>query len=116
MQKIINYLKSYTYYIILLVIYLLIISIFYYFELFNYKTVSIINYTANLVLFFLMGFKISKMEHKRGYLNGFLIAIILIIVFSIISLIYSHFGISNLVYYLSLILSSILGGIFGVTK
>ena len=116
MQKVINYLKSYTYYIILLFIYLLIISLFYYLELFNYKTISIINYTVNLLLFFVLGFKISKMEHKRGYLNGFLVSVILVIVFSIISLIYSHFGISNLVYYLSLILSSILGGIFGVTK
>ena len=104
------------YYFILLIFYLLIISIFYYFELFNYKTVSIINYTINLLLFFLLGFKISHLEHKRGYLNGFLASIILIIVFSIITLISSNFGISNLVYYLSLILSSMLGGIFGVTK
>jgi len=116
MNKVINYLKSYLYYLVLLLIYLLIVSIFYYFEIFNYKTISIINYMINIILFFLLGFRISKIEHKRGYLNGFLISIILIIVFSIISLIYAHFGISNLVYYLSLILSSILGGIFGVTK
>ena len=116
MNKIISYSKSYLMYLILLVIYILIISLIFYFELINYKTLSIINYIVNLILFFIVGFKSSSYEHKKGYLNGFLSSSILIVLFLIITLFISKFNTSNLVYYISLICSSIVGGIIGVSK
>ena len=116
MKNIICYLKTYLFYLILLIIYLLIVSIYYYFEIINYKTISIINYIVNLILFFIIGFKISKIKHKRGYFYGFLSSVILVIIFSIITLIISNINVSNIVYYLSLIISSMIGGIIGVTK
>ena len=116
MKNIICYLKTYLIYIILLIVYLLIISLFYYFELISFKTLSILNYIFNLILFFIIGFKISKIKHKRGYFYGFIISIVLVIIFSIITLIISKIDISNIVYYLSLIISSMIGGIIGVNK
>ena len=110
------YLKQYLYYFMSLFIYILIISLFYYFRIINYNTLNIINYIFNLLLFFVLGYKISKYKKIRGYLNGFLISVWLIILFSIICLILNSFNISSLVYYLSLIISSIIGGILGVTK
>ena len=52
MNKIINYLKSISLFIILFLIYLLIISLIYYLEILSYNTVSIINYIVILLLFF----------------------------------------------------------------
>ncbi len=116
MNKIINYLKSFGLFCIILVVYLLIMSLLYYFELLSYNTLSIINFIVSILLFFILGFRVSSLEGKRGYLNGFLIAVCVVILFMLISLIISKLTLSSLVYYLSLILSSIIGGIIGVSK
>ena len=111
-----NYIKTILKYFIIILIYSIIISILYYTELINYKTLRIINYIINILLFSLTGYKIASLERKKGYLQGFLISIILILIFTTISLIISQINFSTLVYYLSLISSSITGGIIGVSK
>ncbi len=116
MNKIINYLKSIGLFFIVLFVYLLLMTTLYYFEVFEYKLVSIINYIASIIMFFLLGFKVSRLEKQKGYLNGFLVSSIVVILFALISLILSKLSFSSLVYYLSVILSSIVGGIIGVSK
>ena len=111
-----NYIKTILKYLVIILIYSIIISILYYTELINYKTLRIINYIINILLFGLTGYKIASLERKKGYLQGFLISIILILIFTTISLIISKINFSTLVYYLSLISSSITGGIIGVSK
>ena len=111
-----NYIKTILKYFIIILIYSIIISIIYYTELINYKTLRIINYIINILLFVLTGYKIASLERKKGYLQGFIISLILILIFTIITLISSKFTFSTLVYYLSLISSSITGGIIGVSK
>ena len=111
-----NYLKTILFYFTFLIIYLLFMNIIYYFEIFSFKTIRIVNYIFNIIMFFICGYKIASLEHKKGYLKGFIISLILIIIFSLISLIIHKLTFSSLVYYLSLITSSIIGGIFGVTK
>ncbi len=112
--KVKNYIKTLLLFSSIFIIYLVIISIFYYFEIFSYKAINIINYIVMILLFFLLGYKIAILEGKKGYLNGFLISSILIILFAILSLIFSKLDFSSLVYYLSLILTSITAGIIGV--
>ncbi len=68
------------------------------------------------LLFGLTGYKRASLERKKGYLQGFIISLILILIFTIITLITSKITFSTLVYYLSLIFSSITGGIIGVSK
>jgi putative membrane protein (TIGR04086 family) len=116
MNKIIYLLKTYIFIFIFLIIYLLLISIFCYTELISFKTINIINYVFMIFLFFLLGFKYSNKIKKRGYINGFISSSILIIIFLLFSLIISKVNISSLIYYLSLILSSITGGIISSLK
>lgn len=116
MNKIINYLKSISLFLILFIVYLLIISLIYFLEVINYNTVSIINYIIILLLFFILGFKTSILERNKGYLNGFIVSSTLCIIFSLITLFISKYSFATLVYYLSLILSSITGGIIGIQK
>ena len=116
MNKLINYLKTYLLFLIVLILYLIIISLIYYFELINYKTLSIVNYIFMILLFFLLGFKVSSLERKKGYLNGFISSVVLIILFVLFSLLTTKISFNSLVYYLSLIVSSIIGGIIGVKE
>ncbi len=116
MNKIINYLKSISLFLIIFVVYLLLISIISYFELFSFKMISIINYIMILLLFFILGFKASNLEGRKGYLNGFLVSSVVIILFIFITLLSDKLDFSKLVYFLTLIASSVTGGIIGVGK
>lgn len=116
MNIILTYLKSIYKFIILFIITLLFSSLFYYFEILDLKVVNIINYIITLLLFFIFGMKLSKIKRSKGYLNGFIIGIIMTLLFSLITIITSKYSLSTLIYYLTLILSSITGGIVGVSK
>ena len=116
MNKIINYLKSISLFLIIFIIYLLLISLISYYEILNPKTISIINYIVILFIFFILGFKASNLEGRKGYLNGFLVSLVLITLFILITLITDKIDFSKLVYYLTLIASSVTGGIVGVGK
>lgn len=116
MNKILNYLKSISLFLIIFIFYQFIISLIYYFELFSHNTLNIINYIVILLLFFILGFKTSKLERSKGYLNGFIVSFTLCFLFSIITLLLSKYTFGTLVYHLSLILSSITGGIIGIQK
>ena len=116
MNIILTYLKSTYKFIILFIITLLLSSLFYYFEILDLKVANIINYILTLLLFFMLGMKLSKIKRSKGYLNGFIIGIIMTLLFSLITIITSKYSLSTLIYYLTLILSSITGGIVGVSK
>ena len=58
----------------------------------------------------------ETIKRSKGYLNGFIIGIIMTLLFSLIIIITSKYSLSTLIYYLTLILSSITGGIVGVSK
>lgn len=116
MNKIIDYLKCYLLFFILFIIYFILISPFIYFEIININIINIVNYIIMLIYMFILGYKISHITRKRGYLNGFLISLVLIFIFMILSLTITKLSFSSLVYYLSLIVSSIIGGIIGVQK
>ena len=111
-----NYSKTILKHFLFMLIYALIISLLYFLKIFNYKTIRIINYIVNLILFFYSGYKIASLEQKKGYLNGFLVSLIIIFIFFIPTIFISKINFTTLVYYLSLITSSIIGGIIGVTK
>ena len=116
MNKVINYLKSISLFLLIFLCFLFIISLVSYFELISFKSISIINYIAILILFFILGFKASNLEGRKGYLNGFLVSLIIIIIFVIITLIIDKIDFSKLVYFLTLMASSVTGGIIGVNN
>lgn len=116
MNKIINFIKTYLMFFIILFVYLIIMTTLFYFELLHYKTINIINYIFMIILFFFLGIKVTKLERSKGFLNGFIISSIIVIIFALISLILSKLNFSSLVYYLSLIISSMIGGIIRANK
>ncbi len=116
MNIILTYLKSIYKFIILFIILLLISSLFYYLEILDLNVINIINYVLTLLLFYILGLKISKIRKSKGYLNGFIIGLIITLIFSLITIIISKYSLNTLIYYLTLILSSITGGIIGVSQ
>lgn len=116
LNKTINYIKSAAEIVIILLAYTLITTIFYYFEIINPNTLNILNYIITLILFIYLGYKTAKRNKEKGYLSGLIISLIISILFILISIITKDFKISSLIYYITLIASSIIGGIIGVSK
>ena len=67
-------------------------------------------------MFYMFGLKLSKIKKSKGYLNGFIIGLVMTILFSLITIIVSKYSLNTLISYLTLILSSITGGIVWVKK
>ncbi|MCI7083886.1 MAG: TIGR04086 family membrane protein [Tenericutes bacterium] len=116
MNTILAYLKSIYKFIIFFILLLLLTSLFYYLEILDLNIINIINYILTLIMFYMFGLKLSKIKKSKGYLNGFIIGLVMTILFSLITIIVSKYSLNTLIYYLTLILSSITGGIVGVTK
>ena len=116
MEKLIIILKNSLKMYIVLTVYLLFISIFYYFEILDYKVINIINYIVILSLYFILGFLTSSKIKSKGYLNGFTAGFLNILIFILFSLITKNMSLNLVIYYTLLILASVVGGIVGVEK
>ncbi len=98
----------------ILFIYLLIITIFNYFEIFNYKVIGITSFLLMIILFLFLGFNFGKVSERKGYESGFMSGGLNIILLIILSCIFGKFpNLSSIIYYVILLLFSIIGGIVG---
>lgn len=84
----------------------------------NSGITSIILFISNILLFFILTFSNSYKRHKKGLLEGLLLGIIFLILMFLIKVIFfkSSLGVSTLIYYIILIIVSLLGGTMGVNK
>ena len=115
MNKYKKFLITSAWFLLSLIIYLLIITTLAHFNLISYKVVSIISFIYIILLFMTNGFIIGKKREKRGYLSGLLIGVINVILILFLALIFRSFPeVKSLIYFLILLLSSTLGGMFGI--
>lgn len=117
MKKYKNILKSLGLFVLSLIIYLFIITTLAHFNLISYKIVSIFSFIFMCVSFMISGYILGKKSKKRGYLTGLFIGLINIFIILILSLITRSLpNIKSLLYFMILLLSSTLGGMFGINK
>ena len=110
-----KFLMGMAYFMLSLIIYLLIITTLAHFNIISYKTVSVISFIYIVGLFMFNGFIIGKSSEKRGYLSGLLVGIFNIILILILAMIFRSFPeVKSLIYFVILLLSSSLGGMFGI--
>lgn len=115
MKKYKNILTSIGWFFGSLLIYLIIITTFAHFNLISYKTVSVLSFIFMCLLFMYNGFSLGKKSNKRGFLSGLMIGAINIILVLLIGIILRSIpGFKSLIYFAVLLLSSTLGGMFGI--
>ena len=96
-------------------IYLTIITILSNLNIINYKMTSILNYIFISLLTFTLGIKYSKKGSKKGFISGIIIGLISVFILILLSLIITKtISLKSLIYYTTLILSSMFGGILGI--
>lgn len=110
----INYLKSMVYTLSIILISTIIITIFNYFNILNGIVLKVIMLLIPIIGIFVGGFKIGKVSSKKGYIEGLKYGFIWIILLLIINLITKGFTYLSIIYYVLLLLISVVGSILGI--
>ena len=120
MGEIMNYLKYLKFVGVFIIIELMITFIISLLNLVgvNSGITSIILLILNISIFFSLSFINGKTSKQKGFLSGFIISILFIsIMYLINGLLFSFtLKISTIIYYIILIIISILGGSIGINK
>lgn len=117
MKKIKELLKNVLISAIMLIISLLFISIFSYFNIIKEKTIMILELIICFTVIFITAFKQGKNSTKYGFLEGIETGIVFIVLYLIINgAIYNSFKIRNFIYYLIILTISTIGGMIGITQ
>lgn len=117
MNRLINYLKFIGIFLIIELAITFIISILNLLGISSGIT-SLIIFIFNIILFFTLSFINARKKQKGGYLEGLLIGLIFIALMYLIKviLINNSVNITTIIYYIILLITSILGGMFGINK
>lgn len=111
-----KYLKSFLWFIIPFIIISLIVTILYYFNLINENIYIYTRFIMSLLSLFIGGLYLGRHSLKKGWLEGLKFGGIIIVFLTIIYYVLFGFCFSmrTFIYYLILLLSSVLGSMFGI--
>lgn len=110
-----KYIKTIGYEFILILIFTIIYTILYYFNITNSNINNILKIISFILVFILTGIHIGRLSSKKGYLEGLKISLISILVFFLLSLIFKNdMSISQIVYYLIIIVTTTLSSMIGI--
>ncbi len=84
----------------------------------NSSITNLMIFIFNILAFFIFGFKNGKKACNKGYLEGLKLGSLFLLLLIIISLFTSKniFNLTTFIYYIVLLLASILGGSIGINK
>ena len=111
-----NILKSLLYFFISIIISTILLTILNYFNILNSKTISLLKFLIPVISISITSYLLGKKTIKKGYIEGLKFGGIIIIVFFIISLLFRNLNIKSIIYYIILLLSSILSSMIGINK
>ena len=115
---IINYLKNIGYVFIGILITTIIITLLNYFNILNTSSLKVISIITIILSLFIGGYLTGRKANKKGYLEGIKFGLIMIIIVLLLNLLIfkNEFNLINILYYISLLTSSMIGGMFGIMK
>lgn len=115
-----NYLKKIFKPIVLtiafIIIALFIITLLNYFNILGYKLTIYLKFIISIIAFFIGGIMIGYRSNKKGWLEGIKFSLIIILFMIIITLLLNEFEYKALIFYVILLISSVIGSMFGITK
>ena len=109
-----KYLKTILFELIILISLTLVSTILYYFNIINSSFNNIFKIITFIITFLISGIYIGRKSNKKYYIEGLKISVINVIVFLLLSIIFrNNFNIKQVIYYIILILITVLGSIIG---
>ena len=111
-----NLLYTYLNFFISLLIGNLIVTIINYFNILSHNIINIITFIYPLILIIINSYYLGKKTNKKAFLEGLKFSSVIVTIFLIITLLTNSFKIKILIYYLILIISSIISSSIGINK
>ncbi|MBQ7105521.1 MAG: TIGR04086 family membrane protein [Bacilli bacterium] len=112
-----NYIKSILIFIFIILLFSIINTSLYYFNVTNNIITNIIEIITILVSSFISGFYIGKKSKNKGYINGIILSVIIIVLLLILNIIISrNINIISIIYYLGILLIVTISSIIGINK
>lgn len=88
-----------------------------YIKLYNNKTYTIIEFIILLISYLIAGYIIGKKTNKKAWLEGLKLSILFIIILLTFNLTQGIiFNIKTIIYYLIIVITTIIGSIIGIQK
>lgn len=115
---IINYLKNIGYVLAGILISTIIITVLNYLGILSGLALKIVLVSVIILALFIGGYLTGRKANKKGYLEGIKFGSIMIILILLLNLIIfkNKFTLVNILYYLSLMFSSTLGSMIGISR
>jgi len=111
-----NYLFNIFIFFIIILIGTIFITLFHYFSIFGDNIINTLKIINPIIAILVSSFRVGKSANKKGYLEGLKFGGIIIFLILLLSIIYKSFNIKSLIFYLILLISSMLGSMIGITK
>lgn len=113
-----KYLNSLLYILIGLLLTSLIITILNYYNLIDTNTLKYFKLIAIILPLFISGIYIGKQANKNGYIEGLKVGGIVVVIIALLNYLgfNNNFSISSILYYMIILISSVLGSIIGINK
>ena len=111
-----KYLFNILWFFIIIFVCSILITLLHYFSIFKSNTINTIKLIIPIIAILVTSFRIGMSSNKKGYLEGLKFGSIIIVLIFILSLIFSSFKVKSLVFYLILLITSMLGSMIGITK
>ena len=115
---IIKYLKSFAYILVSIVLLSILIGTLSYFNIIGNGAIKIFELIAIIISMLIGGIYLGKNSNKKGFLEGIKIGLAMIVILFIFGYLAFSKGISisSLIFYAIVLVSSVLGSIFGINK
>lgn len=113
-----DYLKSMGYMVISLIVTLFLLTLLNYFNVISGTVVKIISMIVMYILLIITGYMLGSKGTEKGYLIGIKYGSLFMVIVLLINLIIfkNKFTLISIVYYLSIILGTMVGSILGIQK
>ena len=112
-KKILNSLLTFF---IIIFVGTIVITILNYFNILSNSIISIIKLILPILGIFFSSYRLGKTSEKKGYLEGLKFGGIVILIFSLLVILLDKFELKSLIYYLILILTSIMSSTVGINR
>lgn len=116
MKHFLNKNKKYLILFISLNIISILLGLIYLLSNIKYNTISILLIISNIIFIFMYSYLYAKNKEQKGIILGLKVGIIYNAILIVISMLFRIISIKSLLYYLIILLSSILGSIISKNK
>ncbi len=118
MANIKKYFISFLYILGLIFVLTLVLTVLNYFDVINGNVLNILKIVITILSTFVGGFLVGKNSNEKGYLEGIKLALIYVVFIFLLSILgfSDKITLNTFLYYAIIILSTMLGGMFGINK